>query len=159
MNLGDMNKENLAWAAGFFDGEGCTSIKKKKSQINFRAVVISMSQKDERVLNKWYKIFHFGYYDDVQTKYGPMWRWNTTTFEQAQYVMCLLWPWLGEVKKEQYERVVKEYLNNRKNVKKVNKIPQHGSHRMYYLKCRCRPCVDFHNNYMREYAVRRRYGY
>jgi hypothetical protein len=93
-----IDREGLAWAAGFYDGEGCTSGSANKvGKFQVHVVVV---QKDIRVLVKFQTIVGVG------TIYGPYkstncYRFDAYGFEKAQAVVCMLWPWLSEIKREQ----------------------------------------------------------
>jgi hypothetical protein len=101
---------DLAWAAGFFDGEGCTYLQRYSGQ-NRTCVVLKIVQKDHQVLDKWSSIFKVGtcYFNENRQMYS----WQSNTFHQSQFVICLIWPWLGEKKREQYSGVMKQYLDSR----------------------------------------------
>lgn len=93
-----MSSSELAWAAGFFDGEGCSYKPKDK---NFGR--ISISQKDKRVLERFQKAvdagqIYNGSKRDQDFKY-------IVQGKTAKTVMDKLWPYLGEIKKSQWLRV------------------------------------------------------
>src|SRR4051812_21758080 len=52
------NREQLAWAAGFYDGEGCTGLHQKRSGLNRRGAQIScgVNQKYRDILEKFQAI-------------------------------------------------------------------------------------------------------
>ena len=98
-------REELAWAAGFFDGEGSTGfndpIRKygrmsihqvdRRSLFRFRAAVL-----DRGTIR--------GPYDKDTGQ--PISLWECTTFQTVQAVLAMLWPFLGEAKKEQAKPVL-----------------------------------------------------
>ena len=92
------DKTELAWAAGFFDGEGCTTT------VNGSASIVVV-QKDRRPLDRFARALG----GNVGGPYGPygkgcaMYRWQATG-KRAKEVMDLLWPFLSDPKKEQYVR-------------------------------------------------------
>ena len=90
----------LAWAAGFYDGEGCTSLLKKNKNVSVRA---SCAQKDVRLLER----FHAAV--GGLGKIGPPQKsgvsnWFSNSHPIAKEVLDLLWPYLGPAKREQAER-------------------------------------------------------
>lgn len=113
-----LDTHELAWAAGFFDGEGspCSYIQRNKSIV----INLSVGQKDPLLLYKFQKIV--GGYGHVYNKGSKATYKNGSQtiehelqirkFEYVQYVMCLLWKWLGPFKKEQYRKSLEFYLSN-----------------------------------------------
>jgi hypothetical protein len=103
---------DLSWAAGFFDGEGSVGCILSHNRPSIR---IHISQKDTRVLDKWHRIFPVGSFHCRQNGNG---RGITDiaigNFENVQAIMCAMWPWLGERKKEDYTRAMKKYLKHHK---------------------------------------------
>lgn len=116
-----LNKEDLAWAAGFFDGEGCTYLQRSngtRSQFSktYLSPSITINQKNHEVLEKFNQVTgSYGkfYFSEIKNQYNL----RFSSFEKTQYIICLLWPWLGTLKRDQYRRILKEYLENRKNVR------------------------------------------
>ena len=91
------NREELAWAAGFFDGEGSTSLAVGKKN---KLPRISISQKKSECLYKFRRIVGFG------NVYGPLRDYNIHVYsiQNAKGIdttLTLLWPHLSEVKREQ----------------------------------------------------------
>ena len=92
-----MNETELAWAAGFFDGEGCTFSNGKDYP---RLVVF---QKDRRPLDRFAAAVGFGH---VRPCHSPAIRrvgfqWVVNDWQEARKVHALLWPYLSEPKCEQ----------------------------------------------------------
>jgi len=90
-----LEETDRAWAAGFFDGEGCCNF----SSSNRR---LYMGQKDRRVLDKFQGI--------VGGKvYGPFKTGNVYQYylggEKAQEALLLMWPYLSEIKRKQALKV------------------------------------------------------
>ena len=94
-------REQLAWAAGFYDGEGCMSLTTATSY------KVSIVQVDPAVLLKFqaavlglgtlqgpYKTASMG------ENHKPRWQF-VATGASAQAVVAMLWEFLGDVKKEQ----------------------------------------------------------
>lgn len=100
----------LAWAAGFFDGEGCICLHKQQPLKSGRiklALRVSVSQLDPRPLEKFHRIVGFlGYiYRPASEAKAKACQWNAST-NQAYRVLSLLWPYLNEPKKEQAHQVL-----------------------------------------------------
>ena len=97
-----LNRELLAWAAGFFDGEGCTYLHTQNKQPR-----ILIGQLDTEVL---------AHFDQATLRlgklYGPyqpkgVYHYNTYGFEKCQAIIAMLWPWLGSIKRIQARKVLK----------------------------------------------------
>ncbi len=112
-----LNTHELAWAAGFFDGEGST--------FNSRngAVLLSVSQKNilplqrfSNAVNNVGKIRYSNDYHKITMRNQELYKFTAENFEHVQYVIALLWKFLCQIKKNQY-KVAVEYclLNCKKN--------------------------------------------
>jgi|SRR5688572_15077254 len=87
-----MRSEEIAWAAGLFEGEGCFSY--DKTYGSCRMIVGST---DLDVLDKFKNIMGIGSItkDKEKPNRKPAWRWQTTNREEFDYGSDLLRPWLG----------------------------------------------------------------
>jgi hypothetical protein len=92
----ELNREELAWAAGFFDGEGSTFIAMTSGDLYLRCAV---GQKDPRALERFRQAV-LGIGNINQSDPRGLYRWNTSG-PLAQAVVALLWTWLGPVKRDQ----------------------------------------------------------
>jgi hypothetical protein len=106
----------LAWAAGFFDGEGTITAFIDKAGKNYKYSVIKLQvrQVDKRPLERFIKAVGI----KNNWIYGPYTRPGVgqriytiqfATFERVQACVAILWKYLSEPKKEQYKRALKEY--------------------------------------------------
>lgn len=97
---------DLAWCAGLFDGEGSTSVLKAQRD-KYSYIRLSVSQKDNRVLQKFQSILGCG--KIYKAKKRNIHSFDVYIQEQVIDVLNKLWPYLSEVKKEQaikaYDRV------------------------------------------------------
>jgi hypothetical protein len=97
-----LSSHELAWAAGFFDGEGTTNL----SGHGNRALAISVPQVDMLSLFRLQKLMNgIGTISDPTHCKSPLSRqpislWRAYNGE-AQLALVLMWPFLGEVKKTQ----------------------------------------------------------
>jgi hypothetical protein len=86
----------IAWAAGFFDGEGTTSHRPKHS------TRIQISQKEPGLLHRFADAVGSG---SVRGPYrngtGHVWQYRVSNRRDVAAVIALLWPYLGEIKKAQ----------------------------------------------------------
>ena len=115
-------REALAWAGGFFAGEGSVHIcynGGKPKNLPYPQVAISQSgDLGREVLDR----FHIAT-GALGKIYGPKppgrnqkqirWLWEANGFEKTQAIMALLWPWLGSVKQSKFEYICRAYLTAR----------------------------------------------
>lgn len=111
--LPPLDSHELAWAAGFFDGEGSPYLTRYGSprraapnaEVNqlrrepldrFRAAVGDLGSMRLRP-------------DPKQRRPRPMWSWYVRNWRTTQAVLTLLWPYLGVVKREQASAVFVGY--------------------------------------------------
>jgi hypothetical protein len=114
MKMYTVNREELAWAAGFFDGEGCTGFyshsgdgdKHKRMKL-----VMSIAQINRETLEKFNRIIG-GYgrictYKTTNVNWKPRWQLAINGLKNCQFVITLLWQWLSEPKRKQAEEALK----------------------------------------------------
>lgn len=96
--------ENLAWCAGFIDGEGSfTLVRRKNGNHAFR---VAAAQSHEAVLIRLQSILGgrvfgpYGPYGNSLQK-TPNWLWAIQTTNETRETLRDLWPYLGIVKREQ----------------------------------------------------------
>lgn len=96
-----MNREERAWAAGFFDGEG-TAYVKNRDDMNKPFIILKAAQKGDNVgpLLRMQEALGVG------KVYGPYSNGSMAEFrcygeENFQLAAERMWPWLGEAKKKQ----------------------------------------------------------
>ncbi len=101
------NQLELAWAAGFFDGEGCFTISKDYPHIN-------IGQTDIEVLDRFRNAVGIGkvygpYAAPFDKKnWRPQWYYGVTGKNQIEKIYELIGPYLSSIKKEQYQRVMEK---------------------------------------------------
>jgi hypothetical protein len=106
-----LDTHELAWAAGFFDGEGNIRAKPNKQwTCVYYHAVMSINQIDPQVLERFRLAVGglgkvSGPYD--RSRYSgafsrqPQWTYEVFSFERVQAVTAMLWNWLSPVKREQ----------------------------------------------------------
>jgi hypothetical protein len=102
-----MSDTENAWAAGFFDGEGCTFWHGPGHQL-----YLSISQKDTRALERFRDAVAPG-----RKLYGPYKRnYFTLTAggKPAFKILMQLWPWLGDSKRQQALPVIERWQVEKK---------------------------------------------
>lgn len=109
VSLAHIDRESLAWAAGVFDGEGSTFCNRKTPPM------LTVPQSGSRELLDRFRASVGG----LGAIYGPRvmanprakvrWDWKSCSFEHAQAVMALLWPFLCSVKRRQMSDAFRKY--------------------------------------------------
>lgn len=109
----ELNTHNLAWAAGFYDGEGCcitrTGHNKISNSTNL-SICLGVAQVRKEPLERFKNTIGFGNIRLVRNGERKIHRLDYTKFENVQYIICILWPYLSVPKKEQYIKASKEFL-------------------------------------------------
>lgn len=92
----------LAWAAGFYDGEGSTVFLLNQ---NSGRISVEIAQIDRRVLDRFQKAVGLGKVYGPYTKKSAtgnrVWNFCCRRNESTLKILKKLWPYLGEVKKQQ----------------------------------------------------------
>ena len=110
---GSMSEE-LAWAGGFFDGEGSTYLEKHRTHVGYFYPVIYVPQCAEvgvapELLRLKSAMGGLGNISGVRQD-GPDWtpyrRWRVVTPLKVEAVLHLLWPFIGDVKRSQAQHVM-----------------------------------------------------
>lgn len=102
-------RENLAWAAGLFEGEGC---------IRDYQLVINMTDAD--VLKKFHFIVGFGSFlgpinRNVPAYWKPMYRWTGSGAGRVYPFLAAIWQFLGDRRRTRAEESIKKCLIKRFN--------------------------------------------
>jgi len=93
--------EDYAWAAGFFDGEGCVSVNRMPSGNYLRLQVAST---DLPVLERLQRVIGCGringpyqHHPDHKTRahHKPVWHWRASS-DEARAALDLIKPWLSQ---------------------------------------------------------------
>jgi len=108
---------DLAWCAGFFEGEGCFTIHSRHQP--YQTVRATLSQKGtdgKKLLDRFHKIVEVGsvYAYGVNAKNSDMWTWSTHRIGDARKVYELIEPWLGDRRKKRFKELDKEEKKSRK---------------------------------------------
>lgn len=116
----DWSREDLAWAAGLFEGEGCiraATDRQSKARWEGRAY-LDISQSEREVLDRFHQIVGtqfgkvYGPYPKPNRK--PYFRYMCTRFEQTQQIVILLWPWLSSRRRQQATLALKTSVTARR---------------------------------------------
>jgi hypothetical protein len=111
------SREELAWAAGFFDGEGCFCYSEAG-----RYICISIAQTDREVLDRFRRAV--GGLGNILGPYKnrgpgtysrkPQFVYRLNKFEHVQAVAALLWFMLGTQKRNQARRTLRKIATCRR---------------------------------------------
>ncbi len=146
-----VNREELAWAAGFFDGEGCSSI--HNTPKNRMALRLNVGQVNRDNLHRFQAavggLGAVGKPCVSKTRVRqPFSMWETQRFEHSQAVIALLWPWLGQEKRLQASTALKRWQARMGDLPlrstKFNHARIHAGHDVYvngHGNRRCRTCI------------------
>lgn len=123
-----VDREKLAWAAGFFDGEGhigCTTAYRREyvkqdgdvTTHTSDRLAMQISQVDRGGLERFLDAVGGlgsieGPYDDGREHSQPISMWRVSGVDRVERVVCLLWPWLGKVKRCQAEDALGRKIAN-----------------------------------------------
>ncbi len=108
----EINKVNFAWAAGLFDGEGCTTIsnrtRKNKIKVNTSGTIrLIIGMTEIEPLERFKNIFKLGRIrinNKATEKRKLCYRFEVCKFEDVQAILCCLWGYLSKFKQEQAKK-------------------------------------------------------
>jgi hypothetical protein len=91
-----LNREEVAWAAGLFEGEGCITgrIQKGGKTPDMFLQVVST---DEDVVRHFHNVVRLGSVRGPIIKkvgYKPCWEWRARGFQPSQAILAWFWPFL-----------------------------------------------------------------
>lgn len=92
-----MTPEEIAWAAGLFEGEGCISTTDTRVGIRLQVVMC-----DRDVVERFYRLVGVGTFNQVQRQpswpahHRDKWKWYCGSYQETRELLNLLVPWLGE---------------------------------------------------------------
>lgn len=129
-----LERTELAWAAGFFDGEGTTHLARQTKERNgqtfgpYLQLQVSISQVgDDCLLRFQDAVGGLGRIYDFTRLTGAgnsVLRWQVNGRTDGRQVLALLWPFLTRVKREQAVRCLREIdeydLTHKKNGPRSN---------------------------------------
>jgi hypothetical protein len=107
------NDEWRAWAAGLFDGEGCSSLLKHRSHEGYLTGELCVTQSSlvgsPEVLRRFMMILGAGYISGPYAQRDAtmdVYRWKVAALSDVERVLGVIWPWLGDVKRAQAQHVL-----------------------------------------------------
>lgn len=105
-----MNKEELAWAAGFFDGEGTFGF----YHGSLRASIVQKEDAEygDALLIRFSRLFPFGSFKEYDGRPGLK-RWEAHGPGKVQTIYAALYSYLGPIKRRQGKIAIEKWKANR----------------------------------------------
>lgn len=112
------SETELAWAAGFFDGEGCCYTAKMGRKSGGKYLHLDIAQVDRFVLDRFHRAVGgvgkvYGPYQPKTPRSRAYYRYTASGQAACQSVISSLWDYLSPVKREQAERSLQEFHEHR----------------------------------------------
>ena len=107
-----ISREDLAWAGGFFDGEGHVRSIGDRSYPALQIRQAGSFTAPPEVLTRFQKaVCGLGYvygpmFAPERLEHMPQWSYEAHGFEAVQAIFAMVWPWLGPIKRAQFARVI-----------------------------------------------------
>lgn len=145
-----MTSDQSAWAAGFYEGEGCCHVKKQGG------VLLEMSQVNLEPLQRFADIVGVGritfYAKTRDAQQRPFYKWTAASYADAHKVYAMIGPWLSVERRLKFEMALSRCTRGEHRVVCRNGHPSVPGVR----------CVECHSawriaNHERELAKQRRY--
>ena len=117
----------LAWAAGFFDGEGSTMAKSDSDRPGYHQLVITVPQSGrdgvpEVLLRFQRAVLGLGVIEPADAK--SVYRWRARGFVDAQATIALLWRFLDDVKRDQAAAAMRSVAQQYRNGTYAHRRPK-----------------------------------
>lgn len=134
-----ISREELAWAAGFFDGEGNTCVINRGRGGQRIAIQISSTYKPtlERFLSAVHQGRIYGPYK--RGDYKEQWVYRVNGWPTCQAVIAMLWPFLSGDKRSQAADKLSHCVKS--SLRLYGIVPPHATANRYqHHRCRCDAC-------------------
>lgn len=95
-------EQDIAWAAGLFEGEGCIHLNRTRTG---RYIQLALATTDRDVLDRFLRVMEVGqiYYKKPRlARHKPQWQWRCATREGVAHARSLLLPHLGSRRTEKW---------------------------------------------------------
>lgn len=108
---------NIAWAAGLFEGEGCIVCEPIKNRANSWRVCLSLGSVDKDVLDKLLQTVECGkIYGPKQVKDNkPFYYWQVNKNHEVLNVLGQFYPYLCERRRKKADYTITNILSRMKN--------------------------------------------
>lgn len=126
-------RESLAWAAGFFDGEGHVGLRTRRGR-SYEQLQLAITQADRQVLDRFAAAVGpslgkvYGPYDvsRYNVRSQPVWRYVSVHHTNVQAIVAMLWEWLSPVKREQARAALTNGLREMRTSAKYRDACKYG---------------------------------
>lgn len=106
-----MNRKALAWAGGFFSGEGSTVIQFRRTENKSPRPAISIQHNTKEELNRFKDALGlgkiYGPYTRPEKTRKNYYQFHITGFEKVQATIAMLWLFLSKAKQNQAIKVLR----------------------------------------------------
>jgi len=101
-------REDLAWAAGLWEGEGCFACGVAGNASKGRTISAILSMTDQDVVEHFRDVIGFGKISQPTPSKGhkQAYRWSVHNFEKVQALIGYLYPYLGARRREKAASVL-----------------------------------------------------
>lgn len=96
-----MEKTDAAWAAGFFDGEGTTSLALSTCGTKRTKPRLTIGQKDPECLKRFQMLLGGAVYGPIKTSTGNIYHLSIQNAKGVDTALTEMWPYLSGPKREQ----------------------------------------------------------
>jgi hypothetical protein len=110
-------RDEIWWARGLWEGEGSFTLRKpliKPGQkVRYRQPVARMNMTDEDTVRRFHRAIGFGSVRgpirETKASHKPYYLWTVTGFEGVQALIAMLWPGLGERRRQRATEVLQGF--------------------------------------------------
>lgn len=107
---GASRREQLAWAAGLFEGEGSFTFAKRGKYVS---IVAELGMTDADRVELFHSIIGVGnvtkHSKPLKDYWKPVSIWKVASFEGTQHTIATLWFWLGPRRRNRAQEILKLY--------------------------------------------------
>lgn len=133
-------REELAWAAGFFDGEGWSGLLRAPKGKNYARMAIHQVhlpslERFQRAMLGLGRIG--GPYDHNAGKSKLIYKWQASSWSDVQAIGAMLWTFLCDEKRAQWEKVMQQCIQpTARQPGKCSNGHEHAKYRNKHGQCR-----------------------
>jgi len=111
------NREQIAWAAGFYEGEGSVTI--SNSSDGCQRLCLQIWQSSPECLVRFREVFGIGnlggpYRNNSgwvkhNAPLKPKYCWHISGHQPVQAIIAMMWPWLSEVRRSRAVEMLRQF--------------------------------------------------
>lgn len=123
-------REEVIWATGLFEGEGCFSLHSKGPHSKALYPSAQVTSTDRDVIERFGKCFPFGRVRQVKrsasykSHWKDRWIWASYTFEGTQATIAAMWAHLGERRQARAVEVLQKYAEHPNRMTRPRRVAQ-----------------------------------